>query len=108
MSFAAIRRQAERLAARLSTLRRADGPALTELSREPTLTLRAQGLKPDPWQADLLTSRSDRILLLAARQVGKSRATSALAVNDALLNAGATVLIVSPSERQSVEMLRKC
>jgi hypothetical protein len=70
--------------------------------------MRALGFEPDPWQADVLASYEPRTLLLAARQVGKSRTTACVAVRDALLTPGATVLIVSPSERQSVEMLRKC
>ena len=41
------------------------------------------------------------------RQVGKSTATAFKAIEAALLTPGNTVLIISPSLRQSGEMLRK-
>lgn len=66
------------------------------------------GFAPDPWQADLLRSDPDAdALLLCARQTGKSTGTSFLAIATALLRPKSTTLIVSPSLRQSGEMLRK-
>lgn len=65
-------------------------------------------MTPDPWQADVLRSDADRILLNCCRQSGKSTTTSGLAVHTALVNAGALVLLLSPSQRQSSELFRKC
>jgi hypothetical protein len=63
------------------------------------------GIQPDPWQADLLRSLARRVLLLCSRQSGKSTVTALLGLWVALFEAG-LVVIVSPSQRQSAEMLR--
>jgi phage terminase large subunit-like protein len=65
------------------------------------------GVKPDPWQEDVLQSNSKRIILNCARQSGKSTVTAILALHHALYNSDALVLIVSPSLRQSSEMFNK-
>jgi Terminase large subunit, T4likevirus-type, N-terminal len=74
---------------------------------EPTLLMRRAGLTPDPWQAGVLDDHLQNVLLLCARQVGKTTVTSALALRTALLEAPALVLVLSPSERQSAEFLLK-
>jgi hypothetical protein len=63
------------------------------------------GMTPDPWQADLLRSSARRALLLCSRQSGKSTVTALLALYVAAFEAG-LIVIVSPSQRQSAEMLR--
>jgi hypothetical protein len=63
-------------------------------------------MTPDTWQETLLRSSSDRILVLASRQVGKSQTSAALALKTALLSE-ALVLLVAPSLRQSAELLLK-
>lgn len=68
---------------------------------------RSVGIEPDPWQARVLTSRARRLLLNCCRQSGKSTTTAILALHRALYTSGALVLIVSPSLRQSRELLRK-
>ena len=65
------------------------------------------GLAPDPWQQQVLTSTMAQMLLLCTRQAGKSTVAAALAVRAALLQAGALVLVLSPSLRQSGELFRK-
>lgn len=65
------------------------------------------GVKPDPWQEDVLRSDSKRIILNCARQSGKSTVTAIWALHHALYNSDALVLIVSPSLRQSSEMFNK-
>lgn len=65
------------------------------------------GLEPDPSQLDLLRSKAKRMLLLCSRQAGKSRAAAALALQAALLDAPALVLLLSPTMRQSSELFRK-
>jgi hypothetical protein len=74
---------------------------------DPSLLMSDVGLPPDEWQADVLRSTSDRLLMLCARQSGKSAATACLALHTALYQPGALVLLLSPSLRQSGELFRK-
>jgi hypothetical protein len=53
-------------------------------------------------------SAPKRTLLLCARQRGKSTVSAALALQTALLEPNALVLLLSPSLRQSQELYRKC
>jgi Terminase large subunit, T4likevirus-type, N-terminal len=67
----------------------------------------AAGLSPDPWQAALMRERPDRALLLCSRQAGKSMTVAAVALEQALNDADSTTLLVSPTQRQSAELLAK-
>ncbi len=67
----------------------------------------AVGFTPDPWQADVLTSASPRLIMNCSRQSGKSSVTSVLACHQALYQPGSTILLISPSLRQSSELFRK-
>jgi hypothetical protein len=80
---------------------------LAEIRRDPVRLMAAAALDPDPWQAGVLQSTADRMLLLCSRQAGKSTVSSALAVHTALTRAKAPVLLLSPSLRQSGELFRK-
>lgn len=74
---------------------------------DPTLLALDCGLTLDRWQSDLLCSTADRELLLCARQTGKTTIISLIALRDALYRRpGGLVIVVSPSQRQSAEMLR--
>ncbi len=55
------------------------------------LAIRA-GVVPDPWQAGLLRSQERQLLMLCARQSGKSMVAALLAVHTALYLAPALVL----------------
>ena len=66
----------------------------------------AAGFVPDPWQTRALTSTAQTLMLNCGRQVGKSTITAML-IAQTLLKPDAMVVIVSPSERQSKELLRK-
>ena len=77
------------------------------LALDPAAILRAQGLDPDPWQRDLLTSADRQILLNCSRQSGKSTTVAALALHTALFQPNSLVLLLSPSLRQSGEIYRK-
>lgn len=68
---------------------------------------RSLKIEPDPWQMRLLRSASSRVLLNIHRQAGKSTVTGALATHEAIYEPGSLVLLVSPTERQSMELLRK-
>jgi hypothetical protein len=78
-----------------------------KLWTDPAAIFHQVGLMPDPWQERVLRSQADKIMILAARQVGKSLVCAALAVRTMLLEAPALVLVVSPSDRQSGEFVRK-
>jgi len=86
------------------------GALAADLGRalDPVRLSQAVGIDPDPWQARLLRSTSRRLLLNCSRQSGKSTTTGVLAMHTALYEAGALVLLLSPGERQSGELFRKC
>lgn len=75
---------------------------------DPSLLMRDAGLVPDDWQADLLQSPDPRIIIAAARQVGKSTTVASKALHVALYEPSSLVLLLSPSLRQSSELFRKC
>ncbi len=75
---------------------------------DPVVFARRAGLEPDPWQADVLRSTAPRLLLNCCRQSGKSTTTATLAMHTALYQPGALVLLLSPSQRQSGELFKKC
>jgi phage FluMu gp28-like protein len=65
------------------------------------------GIELDDWQAEYLENDSPRRLLNASRQSGKSTVAALDALHDALSVPGSLVLIIAPSERQSLETFRK-
>lgn len=74
---------------------------------DPVVLARRVGIEPDPWQADVLRSTEPRVLLNRSRQSGKSTVAAVVALHQALYTPRALVLLVSPSQRQSVELFRK-
>lgn len=84
----------------------ATSPLLGRLREDPSRILGDNGQTPDGYQTGLLRSSDRRVLLLASRQVGKSRTAGALALREALLNPGSLTLLLSPSLRQSGELFR--
>jgi len=78
-----------------------------KLALDPALILRAQGIAPDPWQEKFLLSPARQVLLNCCRQAGKSTTVAALALHTALFTPAATVIILSPTQRQSYELFRK-
>lgn len=68
----------------------------------------AAGIIPDPWQARLLRSKADRILLNCSRQIGKSTTIGTLADHTAFYEDNSLILLLSPSQRQSSELFMKC
>jgi len=73
---------------------------------DPVLLAQDCGIEPDVWQARLLRERPRRSLLLCARQTGKSTVTTLTAIETAIYQPGALILLVSPSQRQSAELFR--
>lgn len=93
---------------RTVTLRRWNAnPLLDDLRADPTRLMSISGMPPDPWQAELLRTDPDRMLLLCSRQAGKSTTAAALALRVALLVPCSPILILSPTDRQSSELFRK-
>ena len=66
------------------------------------------GFEPlDRWQSEYLTSHHPRHLLNIHRQSGKSSMSAVKAVHRAVYTPGSLILLLSPSLRQSSELLRK-
>jgi hypothetical protein len=70
--------------------------------------LRFHDSRPYPWQAKLLRSNAPQVILNVGRQCGKSTVVAALAVHTALYQPGALTIVISPSLRQSGELMLKC
>ncbi len=67
----------------------------------------ACGIVPDDWQGDALRSLDRKLLLNCSRQSGKSTIAACIALHQAIYAAPSLCLLVSPSQRQSVELFRK-
>ena len=76
------------------------------LRLDPALIMAASGMVPDDWQAELIRDTENFWLLLCCRQSGKTQSIAALALATALNTTGALIILLSPSERQSKEVLR--
>jgi hypothetical protein len=76
------------------------------LALDPGVILAAQGMRPDAWQRDFLLSSARYVLLCCSRGAGKSRVTSALALHTALFRPHSLILLLSRSQRQSLELFR--
>jgi len=74
---------------------------------DPISFVKSCGFTPDPWQEKVLRCDERRILLLTARQAGKSSICGFLALHRALTVLEALILCISPSQRQSTELLLK-
>ena len=84
-----------------------DHPALTAIHQDRASIMVLGGQQPDPWQATLLRSQSSRIILCCSRQVGKTEFAACLALIEAMLLPRSTILLLSPSERQSGELMAR-
>jgi len=67
----------------------------------------ALGFAPDAVQARVLDTSARRGILNCTRQWGKSTVTAAKAVHEACQYEGSLTIVVSPSARQSGELVRK-
>jgi phage FluMu gp28-like protein len=65
------------------------------------------GITPDDKQTRILRSRAPQVILNCSRQWGKSTISGILALHQALFTPRSLVLVVSPTLRQSGELLRK-
>jgi hypothetical protein len=106
MATATLAREVSRLKVAVAQRWAVQTPLLERLRQDPSRILATGGMRPDPWQAQLLRDTPSRVLMLCARQVGKSTTAAALALKAALLEAPALVLLLSPTLRQSGELFR--
>lgn len=74
-------------------------------SLDPVAFALRTGFDPERWQADLLRSPARRALALCARQVGKTTTTGIRVVHRSIFRPGSLSVIISPTQRQSNEML---
>jgi hypothetical protein len=81
--------------------------ALHRYRADPAQMMVDSGFTPDPWQSELLRSSDPRTIICAARQTGKSRGVSFIALHTALTKPRSTTIIVAPVEDQASELLRK-
>lgn len=77
-------------------------------SLSPSGTLqRAYGIEAEAWQRSLAACERTRVLVLAARQVGKSLSTCGRALHRIVYEPPCLVLCVAPTQRQSGEWFYK-
>ena len=77
-------------------------------SLDPVLWAReVLGYHPDPWQADLLRSRSRKIILNCSRQSGKSTVCAALGLHESIYRRPSFGLVIAPTQDQSSELMLK-
>jgi hypothetical protein len=72
---------------------------------DPARIMTDAGLTPDPWQRQLLECEDAEVQIMAGRQVGKSQGTGAVALMTALREKNSLTLLLSPTARQSGELL---
>jgi hypothetical protein len=98
---------AKRLRADIERLKALRGAASADVPTDRREFAHSLGIVPDPWQARLLGSAADRILLNCSRQSGKSTMASILALHKALAAPDSLILILAPAERQAKELFTK-
>jgi hypothetical protein len=106
MAIASLRRTVTRLQLQAGRATYRETPLVGQLRADPARLLAWAAMPPDPWQAELLRSRSTRTLMVCGRQMGKSTTAAALALKAALLVPNSLVLLLSPTLRQSGELFR--
>ena len=87
-------------AALYAPARRAAPPDLVTFSRR-------LGIEPDPWQRRMMDHTGKRILLNCHRQAGKTLSASIMILHQFVYFPGSLTIVISPSERQSKELLLK-
>jgi hypothetical protein len=104
---ATLLRRVKRLEAVLAKRSTSTQSVVARLAADPAQLMTAANMIPDAWQARLLGSLANRMLLLCSRQAGKSTVAGVLALHVALLEPKSLILLLSPSLRQSGELFRK-
>jgi hypothetical protein len=107
MSLPAVMKSLDAVTKRVQVGKVEDSGVLRTLARNPSFTMEASGMEPDPWQSEILRKRWKRLLLCCSRQSGKSQIAASLALNEALLRPPSLIIVLSPSQRQSGELFRE-
>lgn len=76
-------------------------------SIDPYRYLKSLGFDAFDWQQEALDPGIDRLILLCGRQSGKSTAIAALCTHKAKYQPGSLILLFSPTEDQSEELMSK-
>lgn len=74
---------------------------------DPVAFARRLGIEPERWQAAALRSPHRRQLFACSRQAGKTTVAAVAGLHTALHRDGSLTLLISPSERQSLLLLRR-
>jgi len=78
---------------------------VAQLREDPLLFSRLMlGINPTHYQEELLTTRHKRVLVRWPRQSGKTRTLGQLSIWHASFHRDQTILLVAPSERQSINL----
>jgi len=75
------------------------------LWKYPERLFHKRDMQPDPWQMECLHSRQN-LFLCASRQIGKSELTASVVSKAILCEAPCLILVLSPTDRQSIELLK--
>jgi hypothetical protein len=75
---------------------------------DPVALFRSGGLEPDPAQVEVLTTTAQRLVLLWARQSGKTTATACRAAHLAQSRPGSTAVICAGRQEQAKHLLKAC
>lgn len=62
---------------------------------------------PDDWQGEVLDSEARQMIINCSRQIGKSTTVAVKVAHTAIFTPGALILLLAPSERQSIELMHK-
>lgn len=101
-------KNSSQLSTKLDAIKAAEDVLRLEAAKDPVVFARYYlKFTPDYWQAEFLRSSSSRIILNCSRQSGKSTTTAILALWEAIHKPRSTIVLDSPSLRQSQELMGK-
>lgn len=80
-------------------------PLIDQLRQNPSLPMERMGMRPDPWQRDLILSEAREITVLCTRRAGKSRAVATRVLSKCLTRPNYLAMVFSPTQYQSMEFL---
>ncbi len=93
---------------KLEAIKAAEDVLRLEAAKDPVVFARYYlNTTPDPWQANFLRSTHPRLCLNCSRQSGKSSTAAILALWEAIYKPRSTIVLDSPSLRQSQELMLK-
>ncbi|MDD3930270.1 MAG: phage terminase large subunit [Sphaerochaeta sp.] len=101
-------KNSSRFSTKLEAIKAAEDVLRLEAAKDPVVFARYYlNTTPDPWQANFLRSTHPRLCLNCSRQSGKSSTAAILALWEAIHKPRSTIVLDSPSLRQSQELMLK-